>query len=219
MPTRTSSLLLFLPFLLLALTACGNRLDTVTESDETGAYREFQVDPETGLKQGTLRDYTKDGVLIAEENYLDGKLQGERLIYSPTGKVVVRENYVADRFEGTYTSYDSLGNKSLEGEYIDGAMNGYWYGFYPNGQLKEQVMFKNNAEEGPFREWYGDGTPKASGQYAGGDEEQGTLHLYAEDGTLARILDCDRGRCNTVWTPDSTATPVAGPAMDLPAIN
>lgn len=202
----------------LILYACGDGLELREETDALGFRTEFRVDPETKLKEGPLRQYDPKGRLTMEEHYLEGKLDGVRKIYTPEGVLIVEENYKADAFEGDYITYDSTGVISGKGQYSDGAMNRAWYLFYPNGNVKEVVTFVDNNENGPFREWYENGKPKASGEYLDGDQEHGVLHLYAENGELERVMNCDLGLCMTFWTPDSTGAAPAGADMTMPEI-
>lgn len=199
-------------FILLFATACDG-LEKIEETDDFGTRTEYKADPETGLKEGPLRQYNKDGQLIAEENYVGGELNGERKLYFPDGKLAVQENYDMGTFAGEYKNYSEDGKLSHKGNYINGAMNEEWIAYYPDGKIKEIVNFENNEENGPFREWYPDGTPKASGNYLKGDKEHGVLHLYEEDGSLKKVMNCAAGMCTTIWTPDSTG--VAPPEVDM----
>jgi len=205
---------LCLTFLLLP--ACGDGLEQIDETDDQGYRVTYGIDPETKLKQGPAREYDPEGTLTTEENYLDGKLDGERKLYGPDGKLIVLENYKADRFEGEYLNFDSLGNVVLRGNYIGGAMNKEWYQYYADGGVKEVVTFVDNEENGPFREWHQNGNPKASGAYRNGDNEDGVLHLYTETGELERVMQCSLKMCMTFWTPDSNGVAPAGVDMSRP---
>lgn len=195
--------------------ACDNR-ELQEEVDDSGIRTEYYVDKSTGLKEGLLRQFNDKGVLIAEENYVAGELHGERKLYNEQGIVVIREQYKNNEFEGEYRNYHDDGTLKQQGKYINGAMNETWKAYYPNGSLREVVTFVENQENGPFREWYETGKPKASGTYLNGDNEHGTLHLYETDGTLRKVMTCDRGRCSTVWASDSTGLAPVGVDMSLP---
>ena len=78
-------------------------------------------------------------------------------------------------------------------------MEGEWKRYYKNKQTREVVLFKNNDENGPFVEYYENGQLKAEGTYKGGDNEDGELKLYDENGVLIKIADCVMGRCKTRW--------------------
>lgn len=196
--------------------ACGRGLEQQEETDALGYRNVYQIDPETGEKQGLAQEFSPDGKLVNEEYYVNGKLEGKRRIFAPNGQVLVEENYVDDRFEGEYINYDSLGNLTLKGKYIDGAMNKAWFQYYPDGGVMEAVTFVENETVGPFREWYQNGKPKASGTYAPESKEDGLLHLYLETGGLERVMQCSLALCQTIWTPDSTAQAPAGVDMTRP---
>lgn len=200
----------------LFLYACGDGLELKEETDDQGYRVEYRQDPESGLKQGVAREYDPDGNLTTEENYLDGELQGNRLLYAPNGQIVVEENYENGKFQGEYLNYDLQGNLTLRGQYVEGAMADKWTSYYPDGSISEIVTFVDNSENGPFKEWYANGKPKASGAYLRGDNEHGTLHLFAESGGLERVMECNEGICSTVWTTDSTTAPPAAPEMKQP---
>ncbi|MEO0732191.1 MAG: hypothetical protein AAFZ52_05115 [Bacteroidota bacterium] len=211
-------LLSFVLPLSVLLTGCGDGLEPIEETDALGFRNEFRIDPETGLKQGGLRQYDPQGRLLSEEFYVNGQLHGPRTIYHSNGQEDVTENYDMGEFAGDYRHYDSLGTLRLEGQYIDGAMNKAWTNYYANGRIRSAVTFVDNAENGPFREWYDNGSPRMSGNYLDGDNIEGILHRYdSVTGELNRILECDFGRCHTVWTPDSTQAPSPGVDMTPPA--
>ncbi len=207
---------LVLSLLLSLLMACGDGLEEREEIDALGFRTVERVDPETGLLEGVAEKYTPDGKLLSRAHYRNGELDGERTLYYPNGQVDVVENYRNGKFDGPYMTYDSAGNLTLHGLYIDGAMNKVWTGYHPDGGVAEVVTMVDNLENGPFREWYPNGKPKASGNYLEGDDEDGTLFLYQETGGLERIMQCDRGACKTIWTPDSTSVAPAAPDMTRP---
>lgn len=207
--------LLLLLFVATFATACDG-LERVSLTDEFGTRTEYKTDPETGLKEGTLRQYDKEGKLTTEEYYVHGVLDGERKLYYPDGKVAVHENYDMGQFAGEYKNYSEDGKISHKGNYINGAMNEDWTAYYPDGKIKEVVRFENNEENGPFREWYPNGSPKASGNYLNGDKEHGILHLYEEDGSLKKVMNCNSGMCATIWTPDSTTVAPTEVNMAMP---
>lgn len=210
------SLFIALPVFLLAFTACGPKIETIEEVDALGYRITFQVDAATGLKQGLSQQFDPKGNLVYEEHYVDDQLNGQRKIYGPKGNLLVLENYKNDRFEGDYINYDEQGNLTLKGQYIDGAMNKAWFQYYADGGVLESVTFVDNETIGPFREWYENGKPKASGVYTPDSKEDGLLHLYLETGGIERVMQCSIGMCQTVWTTDSTSTAPEGVDMTRP---
>ncbi|MEM9835535.1 MAG: hypothetical protein AAF828_03480 [Bacteroidota bacterium] len=213
-----------IPFLVLLLTACGDGLETREETNYLGYRNIFTVDPETGLKMGEFRQYDTVGNLLELAHFKQGVMVGQRVLFSATGDTAVVENYLdfkvaSDQeaasipeeatFAGDYRTYYEDGQQiKQQGQYLAGAMHGQWKKYYPNGQLAESVTFADNEENGPFEEWYENGQRKATGQYLDGDREHGQIRLFTEDGTLERVLNCDRGICRTIWRPtDNTPAP------------
>ncbi|MBB4079913.1 antitoxin component YwqK of YwqJK toxin-antitoxin module [Lewinella aquimaris] len=202
------------------LCTCGPAHEIEEETDALGFRSEYQVDPETGLRQGFGRRYDPAGNLIAEENYVDSKLDGTRTAYYPDGKPELVENYKMGQFEGEYVTYDSTGNLRMRGSYVDGAMAKVWTRYYPDGGVREVVTFADNRENGPFREWHENGNPSAAGAYLNGKEE-GTLFVFDTTGVLEAVRECQQGACSTQWRREDGGTPPAtAPNMTRPpAVN
>ncbi|MEM6770583.1 MAG: hypothetical protein AAF597_08380, partial [Bacteroidota bacterium] len=203
---------------IICLTACGPKLEVKEETDELGFRKEYQVDPETGLKNGFLREYDAEGRLYLEENYTNDTLNGPRKVYADNGQVIADENIEMGEYVGEHRSYTENGVLAMRGEYANGAMNGLWYTYHPSGAIKAEITFLNNETNGPIRQWYPDGTPELSGFYANSGDFTGDLIRYDSTGGLERVLNChvDMG-CKTYWTPDSSAQlPVAEVDMRLP---
>ena len=68
-------------------------------------------------------------------------------------------------------------------------------------------QFKNNQENGPFKEYFQNGNLKFEGTYEGGDYEVGELKKYDESGNLIAKMNCEIrqiageqfSQCSTVW--------------------
>ncbi|MEL6277072.1 MAG: hypothetical protein AAFU03_18370, partial [Bacteroidota bacterium] len=190
----------FIPFLLLFLLGCSDGLQKVEAVDDLGYKEVFFVEKETEARQGTYQRFRPDGALSEIAHYKDNVLDGKRVIFNDFGDTSVVETYFGGGFEGAYrTFYDSVQQVRLTGRYDNNEMTGEWKMYYPNGQQAEVVTFAHNNENGPFTEWYENGALKAEGAYLDGDREHGQLRLYDKTGDLERVMECDRGRCSTIW--------------------
>ncbi|MGB3545433.1 MAG: toxin-antitoxin system YwqK family antitoxin [Saprospiraceae bacterium] len=190
--------------LLFLLTACGDGTQAVETTDDFGNRVMYRQTPE-GMRQGPAEVRNAEGQLVERANYAAGELDGERIIFFPgTEQPQIVETYDRGTFAGTYKEYYEEGKLRQRGNYAAGVMTGEWVSYYPNGRVAEVVTFADNNENGPFREWYADGKPKAVGRYLDGDKENGPLWVYGEEtGELERYMLCDSGICTTKWTPDS----------------
>lgn len=176
---------------------CGQ---AVVQRSETGEYftEQFTLRKKDQVKHGPYKKYTLDGALVEEGEYANGQIQGERKKYAQ-GQLVSIETMQNGVFHGPYQSFYPDGKPNSVGTYENDMMVGVWKRYFPNGQLLEEVTFVNNLENGPFREFYDNGNLKAEGQYKNGDQEDGELRLYNEQGVLIRIMNCVEGVCRTTW--------------------
>ena len=64
--------------------------------------------------------------LIREENYKNGKLEGQTTLYYTDGNVLEKSNYVADKKEGKSTQYYRNGQLKVSANYIGGKLDGIY---------------------------------------------------------------------------------------------
>lgn len=192
-------LLSILGFLYL-VAGCNAGLETVEKKDAEGNLVErFQRRKTDFAREGLYEQFFPDGSRIEVASYRNDTLDGQRTLYYENGQLQYTENYDMGQFHGPYRAYYPSGQLKLEQQYFNNRLEGESRAWYENGQLKEVVQFEQNQENGPFREYYPNGQLKAEGTYLEGDNEHGELKLYDEDGTLVRVMQCDRGICRTTW--------------------
>lgn len=200
--TLISCILLFLTF------GCGRKGKMVEETDSIGFRTVYKLDKESQQKQGIQKRYDAEGNLVEEANYTNGKLEGLRIIFDENGDTSVVETYTAGKFDGPYRTYHPGGQQQrFTGNYVDNTMTGLWYKYNAAGQMIEEVTFADNLENGPFREWHDNGNLAAEGSYLEGDNEHGRLRIYNENGSLNRVMDCEKGICSSLWR-ESDGTPL-----------
>ncbi|MBT8218519.1 MAG: toxin-antitoxin system YwqK family antitoxin [Bacteroidia bacterium] len=189
-------------FLLILLVAC--QPQAIKKFDDTGKLvQEFEVASDGITKHGRFIGYHPNGNVFEECNYVNGKLEGERILYHENGEKQAIEQYKNDLLEGIFEEYYDNGQLSFTGLYVGNAMNGLWKKYDVLGYLKEEVNFKNNEENGPFKEYHPNGNLAAEGSYLNGDYEHGELKLYNEAGELIKTMNCERGVCRTTWTAEN----------------
>jgi antitoxin component YwqK of YwqJK toxin-antitoxin module len=159
----------------------------------------YSINTETNNKNGEFLKYD-NGILVEKAVFFENILVGERTVYYSDGNVHVIENR-DDKgiFNGVFKSFYPNGVIESMGQYANNVMVGKWKGNYTNGKTKEIVTFENNEENGPFVEYYENGKLKAEGNYKDGDFEQGLLKMYDESGRKTREMNCEHGRCQTIW--------------------
>lgn len=190
-----------LTVILITLVGCTRKKSSITVTNEQGDITEiYEINKKDSTKQGDYLMFADSGDTIVWAQYSNGILNGERRVYFENGNPQVIEHYENGIHQGLYQAFFEDGKVELQGNYVNGNMEGEWRGFYDNGQLKEVVQFRASNENGAFTEYHPNGNLKAKGAYIDGDNEHGLLELYDEDGTLERKMDCNKGRCYTIWT-------------------
>ncbi|TNE69196.1 MAG: toxin-antitoxin system YwqK family antitoxin [Bacteroidetes bacterium] len=186
--------------------ACQSDTEKVEVKNEYGQLEVYERRKQDFAKEGLYQLYHEKGYLLQEAQYVNDTLHGTRKFFFPNGQVERVEQYTHGVIDGQYVQYYEDGVKQLEQAFKNGALDGLSTAWYPNGQMKEKVMIRDNEENGPFTEWYENGNLKAEGNYLDGDNEDGTLKLYDTLGQLERVLECQRGACQTTWVREGLET-------------
>lgn len=190
---------LFVCFTCLAFHACQSDIETIEAKNEYGQLERFERRKTDFAKAGLYQRFHQDGHLVEEAHFVNDTLHGERKFFFPNGKVERIEHHQHGVMHGKYEQFYESGQLQLAQEFVNGVLEGISTAWFPNGQKKETVTLRNNEENGPFKEWYANGRQKAEGNYLEGDNEHGTLKLYDTLGQLERVLECQRGACQTTW--------------------
>lgn len=174
---------------------------------EDGTLREVIAMTGDSLRNGPYIRYNNKGNVIEKANYLNDKLNGERLLYfSDTEQVEIEEHYVDDAFHGVYKTYYPSGKLELEFMYENNVLTGISKKYYENGNIQEVINFVGNEENGTFTEYHDNGKPEWKGTYMNGENEVGLLENFDENGVLIKKMKCtpslidSSSVCRTIWT-------------------
>jgi antitoxin component YwqK of YwqJK toxin-antitoxin module len=188
------------------LSQCEKAIEQVVAKDDNGNIISiYDIRKADGKKHGAYQLFNA-GKLVEKGNFADDLQDGVRQLFNEKKIVVVEEAYEKGKLRHRKTFFEN-GKLQSEGQYDAAvAMAGEWKYYYQNGNPKEIVTFKNNIEDGVFKEYYENGKLKAEGSYIPlelGLEttglEQGILKEYDENGTFFRKKMCEKGRCSTIW--------------------
>ena len=154
-------------------------------------------------RQGPYTAYYENGVIKEESIYDSGILNGIRKLYFESGALEIEETYdKKGNQNGPYTVYFPSGVVQLEKTYHQNMIKGEIKVYYPSGKIKEEVSMDNNQENGPFTEFYENGTIHWKGEYLNGDNEFGLLEEFDSTGVLIKKMMCDSiAICRTIWKP------------------
>lgn len=182
------------------LSAC-SQLETVENKNDQGVLMEkYTRRKDNFAKEGKYQSFHPNGKLFEESWYVNDTLDGERKLYYESGALQSVEHLDRGSYDGVYRKFYENGQISNEGQYVDNEMSGIWKRYFETGELMEEVTFAQNNENGPFVIFHKNGKPSVKGTYENGDNEQGELLKYDENGELLEKMYCQYGACATTWS-------------------
>ena len=185
--------------LIVSVLACKSDHEKISIKEDDGVKVEYSQRIKDKQKDGEYNKYYASGEPFETSFFKNDSLEGERKIFYKNGTIKSIEHFHNGEYDGEFKAFFENGTTYQQGAYAKNAFQGELKTFYPNGTLKEMVTMADNEENGPFAEYYENGVLKAQGIYKDGAKEQGELKLYARDGQLGKIMDCNDGRCKTTW--------------------
>jgi uncharacterized protein len=138
-------------------------------------------------KHGTWREWTETGVLVLEQHWKRGKLDGALKKYED-GKLAVEATYKDGKAEGTYTEYRA-GKASLVGQLAADKRTGTWTAYDKDGKVTLTATYKDGVLDGPWK------------QTIAGTTVEGTMAGGRRAGTWAQTDPAGRVTTTTVKTP------------------
>ena len=155
-----------------------------------------------GKKNGIWKEFSPQGILLAEGVYLNGKKHGYFKYYDANGYFQYIEKYENDILIENATEtmhldrkvdYHPNGKIHTIAHYFKGVPEGVRreydstgnviksYIFHNGIKLGEGIVDDNGKKQGPWKEYYESGAIKAKGKYING-KPAGEWHYYYEDG-------------------------------------
>lgn len=102
------------------------------------------------FKHGRWKEWNADGVLLSEETWKKGKLEGAVKKYVD-GKLAMEAAYVDGKADGPYVEY-RLGKPAVTGQFAADAKTGTWTSYGADGSVLRIATYKEGVLDGPYRE-------------------------------------------------------------------
>ncbi len=102
------------------------------------------------FKHGTWKEWNEGGVLLSEETWKRGKLEGAVKKYVD-GKPSMEAIYVDGKADGAYVEY-RLGKPALTGQFAADRRTGSWTSYGADGSVLRIATYKDGVVDGPYRE-------------------------------------------------------------------
>jgi antitoxin component YwqK of YwqJK toxin-antitoxin module len=160
-----------------------------------------QVD-EQGLKTGHWKVDYPNGKTRYEADFVEGKPVGEMIRYHKNGAVSARMQFTPLSERSYARMYYKSGKPAAEGwfdkqlkdsvwtyyserdgsvrlrePYLTGKLEGTVQSYYPGGEVSEEVQWKQQVKEGPWKQYYENGIRRLEAQYKN-DLLHGNYELY-----------------------------------------
>ncbi len=134
-----------------------------------------------------------NGKIAADGFYIDQKKDGLWKYYTVKKIVLFEENYKNGELNGRSKKYYLNGNVCEEIEWKDGTRNGIWKKYFSDGTLQLQTLHEMNIRTGPFYIYHSNGRTEIDGKYLN-DLRAGTWKHYDRDGKFLYEIVYKNGR-------------------------
>ncbi len=137
------------------------------------------------IPDGPAREFDENGILRAEAEYKDNKLNGKLLRYNEKAQLISQEQYVKGQLQGEaqYYSYSAGGTTKTIAFYKNAQLDGDWACFFPNGAPCIKAHYKNGKLQGPRISFHQNGGTDCEENYENG-KLQGRRVIFFPEGEL-----------------------------------
>ncbi|REJ67755.1 MAG: toxin-antitoxin system YwqK family antitoxin [Planctomycetota bacterium] len=148
------------------------------------------------VNHGAWKMWDKDGELVAEGNYRDGRRQGEWTSWFHAnesklfgeepfkhfeGPFVSKTTFDEGLMDGTWTIHDNQDRKICEWHYVRGQRHGSWSTWFPNGQLMTRVEYNEGELDGESTTWDSTGQIVRKGVFQAGRQLIDRAEYFSKD--------------------------------------
>lgn len=119
--------------LVIFLSACSSDHGTTEDVCECAdlqldvAYNHFFLTDRTIGYTGKCEQKEKNGTLVFEKNFIEGKMEGEMIIYYPSGKIKSIKNYKRNKQHGMQYDLSESGDTLIKASFDRGEQDSVYY--------------------------------------------------------------------------------------------
>lgn len=150
-----------------------------------------------GIEQGNYQFFHENGNKKIDLNFKDGAIDGLYELYSSDGALQEKRNYKAGKMDGMRHFFYKSENELLSYEYSlkNDIVNGPYKEFYPNGTLAKEATLVNDYFEGEEKIYHYNGQLSATATYKKG-EYTGPFKAYHNNGEIESMGSYINGELN-----------------------
>lgn len=175
---------------------------------------------EAGNRNGRWKDFSQDGKLAAEGQYIDNRRTGTWKFYNSlekpeqtgsynngrpdglwkwyyeNGALLREEEYFQGQRDGSYTEYSVSGEIIAQGTFTDGEANGEWK--YKSGDNTEEGKYIVGLRDGVWKSYYPNGKLRFKANYVQGNPD-GLQTFYYDNGKIKEEQYYSMGIRQRTW--------------------
>lgn len=176
----------------------GNRYHSLDSGKYTIYHQNGSIRMEANYitsKKGTIRNYTKDGIIINIIKFTNGLRNGKSTEYFDDGSLKSTEEYVNDTLNGLAQYYFKSGSLAQEVNIIKGLREGKEISYHESGEIYRIRYLKNDQKIGTFIEFYKNRQIRMITQCVD-NKFHGESKIYYENGKLFAVGNYKKGKLN-----------------------
>lgn len=131
-------------------------------AEETIAPNGATVELLGNIPDGEVKEFTENGKLKIEANYLGNKLHGNFIRYDEQGRVLSKETYDQGILKGPaeYYSYTNQHILKTTCSYKNALLDGEWTLTQQDGTVRERTTYTRGRQNGEHHTFYANGSPE-----------------------------------------------------------
>jgi|WetSurMetagenome_2_1015567.scaffolds.fasta_scaffold196307_1 antitoxin component YwqK of YwqJK toxin-antitoxin module len=151
------------------------------KKDSTGALL-YQGQFRNGIPYGSFTYFYRDGRVKATTKFSDNGRYSRTITYFNSGKKMAEGNFIDEKRDSIWRFYSDYDGVLLSEEnYIAGKKDGVSKTFYAGKGPAETITWKAGVKEGPWIQYFTDGTIKMKAFYKN-DQKEGPIEAFATTG-------------------------------------
>ncbi len=201
--------LIFLNFNCILAQANFNKLDE--NGKKHGLWKGFYEDTKNPKYEGTFEhgkevgtftffDNTKSKIVIATREFNPTDNSAYTIFYDQLKNKVSEGKVVNKVYEGQWKYYHKASKTVMTIEnYSKGKLEGLRSVFYPNGKIAEEIVYKNDLKNGPYKRYTESGIIIEESNYINNQYEGLAIFRDPDDGTIVSKGKFVNGKKAGIW--------------------
>ena len=130
-------------------------MDSLWEEKFITSEQVYQIKSfKNGMKHGVFQEFTINGDLFINGEYLNDRKNGDWAYYYMNSKMDMEGGFNEDQQHGYWKYYYPKGQLYYEGNFVNGQKDGDWKFYYNNGNIWRKGVFSHDQKNGLWTTLY-----------------------------------------------------------------